>query len=70
MGKPNKRSRQRSLNPRSLTPYQQTLVRQGQQGMLRQSVREGAAEPELPRRFASWGQPDMWERNVAALRDV
>ena len=32
---------------------------------LDEAVREGV---ELPDRFREWGQPEMWERNVAALR--
>jgi cyclase len=31
---------------------------------LDEGVREGG---ELPERFGSWGQPEMWERNVEAL---
>lgn len=33
---------------------------------LDEAVRE---DRELPERFRDWGQPDMWETNVAALRE-
>jgi cyclase len=35
---------------------------------LDEAVRSDASEPELPARFAEWGQRDMWATNVAALR--
>jgi cyclase len=36
---------------------------------LDRAVREGGEEPQLPDRFAGWGGPEMWARNIAALRE-
>jgi cyclase len=36
---------------------------------LDRAVRRGGADPELPERFRAWGQPEMWARNVSALRE-
>jgi hypothetical protein len=36
---------------------------------LDRAVAEGGEEPPLPDRFAGWGGPEMWARNVAALRE-
>jgi cyclase len=33
------------------------------------AVRGDAPEPELAARFRDWGQPEMWARNIAALRE-
>jgi cyclase len=33
------------------------------------AVRGDESDPKLPARFRDWGQPEMWARNVAALRD-
>ena len=33
------------------------------------AVRADAPDPELPDRFADWGQPEMWARNIEALRE-
>ena len=37
---------------------------------LDEAVRGEADQPELPERFRDWGQPQMWERNVSALRST
>jgi glyoxylase-like metal-dependent hydrolase (beta-lactamase superfamily II) len=36
---------------------------------LDEAVRGDESDPVLPARFAEWGQPDMWVRNVRALRE-
>jgi cyclase len=36
---------------------------------LDRAVTEGGEEPPLPDRFAGWGGPEMWGRNIAALRE-
>jgi cyclase len=36
---------------------------------LDEAVRGDAPDPELPSRFGDWGQPEMWARNIAALRE-
>jgi cyclase len=34
------------------------------------AMRENDEQPELPERFRSWGQDEMWARNIAALREA
>ena len=36
---------------------------------LDEAIRSDETEPGLPARFRDWGQPEMWARNVAALRE-
>jgi cyclase len=36
---------------------------------LDEAVRDDRPDPELPAEFAEWGGPEMWARNVAALRE-
>jgi cyclase len=37
--------------------------------VLDEAFRGNTSDPELPARFRDWGQPEMWARNVTALRD-